>query len=273
MLERTWGHGAWANASTVPMAAGRLIAAGSAASKSRPSCGRLITVGCCTQWVLSPPPRARHAGQLVVELRCRSASLSIGYAMAIHKPMAVGGTRVVGSGMRVGRPAGGSVMAAPDGTTQERLVPRAGWWSATSATTSASPGSSPTRCCWPFAHEGTAAAVEAVYTEAVGAPSVGLEEPLGLRSCFSRRSIRLGSIGLCSTLGLLSPTGASASGCHLSGGFARHGLDLCVGGFGVSHNGVATGDVHDPRQLRARGGDEDVHAAVAGRRERWPPHI
>src|SRR5664280_73643 len=124
MLERTWGHGAWANASTVPMAAGRLIAAGSAASKSRPSCGRLITVGCCTQWVLSPPPRARHAGQLVVELRCRSASLSIGYAMAIHKPTAVGGTRVVGSGMRVGRPAGGSVMAAPDGTTQERLVPR-----------------------------------------------------------------------------------------------------------------------------------------------------
>src|SRR5674536_260113 len=111
---------------------------------------------------------------------------------------------------------------------------RAGWWSATSATTSASPGPSPTRCCWPFAHEGTAAAVEAVYTEAVGAPSAGLEEPLGLRSCFSRRSIRLGSIGLCSTLGLLSPTGTSASGCHLSGGFARHGLDLCLGGFGVS---------------------------------------
>src|SRR5450756_3162422 len=68
--------------------------------------------------------RVRPAEQLVVEPRCRSASLSIGYAMAIHKPMAVGGTRVVGSGMRVGRPAGGSVMAAPDGTTQERLVPR-----------------------------------------------------------------------------------------------------------------------------------------------------
>ena len=67
---------------------------------------------------------ARHAEQLVVEPRCRSASLSIGYAMAIHKPMAVGGTRVVGSGMRVGRPAGGSVVAAPDGATQERLVPR-----------------------------------------------------------------------------------------------------------------------------------------------------
>jgi len=49
---------------------------------------------------------------------------------------------------------------------------RAGWWSATSATTSASPCPSPTRC-WPFAHEGTAAAVEAVYTEAVGAPSAG----------------------------------------------------------------------------------------------------
>src|SRR5450756_1523629 len=52
--------------------------------------------------------RVRPAEQLVVEPRCRSASLSIGYAMAIHKPMAVGGTRVVGSGMRVGRPAGGS---------------------------------------------------------------------------------------------------------------------------------------------------------------------
>src|SRR5664279_1485569 len=122
MLERTWGHGAWANASTVPMAAGRLIAAGSAASKSRPSYERLIPLVCCTQWVLSPPPRARHAGQLAVEPRCRSASLSIGYAMAIHKPMAVGGTRVVDSGMRMGRPAGGSVVAAPDGATQERLV-------------------------------------------------------------------------------------------------------------------------------------------------------
>src|SRR5664280_2608289 len=130
------------------------------------------------------------------------------------------------------------VVTAPDAPPRSGSS-RAGWWSATSATTSASPGPSPTRCCWPFAHEGTAAAVEAVYTEAVGAPSVGLEEPLGLRSCFSRRSIRLGSLGLCSTLGLLSPTGASASGCHLSGGFARHGLDLCLGGFGVSHNGVA----------------------------------
>src|SRR5450759_4234161 len=48
---------------------------------------------------------ARHAEQLVVEPRCRSASLSIGYAMALCKPMAVGGTRVFGSGMRVGRPA------------------------------------------------------------------------------------------------------------------------------------------------------------------------
>src|SRR5450756_1996240 len=47
--------------------------------------------------------------------------------------------------MRVGRPAGGSSWP-PRRTTQERLVPRAGWWSATSATTSASPGPSPTRC-------------------------------------------------------------------------------------------------------------------------------
>src|SRR5664280_621546 len=60
---------------------------------------------------------------------------------------------------------------------------RAGWWSATSATTSASPRPSPTRCCWPFAHEGTAAAVEAVYTEAVGAPSAGwsASAPTGMR--------------------------------------------------------------------------------------------
>src|SRR5664280_2519093 len=106
------------------MAAGRLIAAGSAASKSRPSCERLIPVGLLYTMGSVTTAWARHAGQLVVEPRCRSASLSIGYAMAIHKPMAVGGTRVVGSGMRVGRPAGGSVVAAPDGATQERLVPR-----------------------------------------------------------------------------------------------------------------------------------------------------
>ena len=38
--------------------------------------------------------------------------------------MAVGGTRVVGSGMRVGRPAGGSVVAAPAGAIREQMVPR-----------------------------------------------------------------------------------------------------------------------------------------------------
>src|SRR5664280_2525504 len=115
---------------------------------------------------------ARHAEQLVVEPRCRSASLSIGYAMAIHKPMAVGGTRVVGSGMRVGRPAGGSVVAAPDGATQERLVPRRvvvgnlGYDVSFTLPKSYS-------LLLAFAHDGTAAAVEAVYTEAVGAPSAG----------------------------------------------------------------------------------------------------
>jgi hypothetical protein len=36
--------------------------------EARRSCERLIPVGCCTQWVLSPPPRARHAEQLGVEL-------------------------------------------------------------------------------------------------------------------------------------------------------------------------------------------------------------
>src|SRR5450756_2538131 len=106
------------------MAAGRLIAAGSAASKSRPSCERLIPVGCRTQWVPSPQRGLGTPNSLMSSSWCRSASLSIGYAMAIHKPMAVGGTRVVDSGMRMGRPAGGSVVAAPDGATQERLVPR-----------------------------------------------------------------------------------------------------------------------------------------------------
>src|SRR5664280_2788552 len=96
--------------------------------------------------------------------------------------MAVGGTRVVGSRMRVGRPAGGSVVAAPAAPPRSGSS-RAGWWSAISATTSASPCPSPTRCCWPFAHEGTAAAVEAVYTEAVGAPSAGwsASAPTGMR--------------------------------------------------------------------------------------------
>src|SRR5450759_4355634 len=86
--------------------------------------------------------------------------------------MAVGGTRVVGSGMRVGRPAGGSSWP-PRPHHPGAARPARRWWSATSATTSASPCPSPTRCCWPFAHEGTAAAVGAVYTEAVGAPSAG----------------------------------------------------------------------------------------------------
>src|SRR5664280_865486 len=102
--------------------AGRLIAAGSAASKLTAKL-LAITPGwlLCTMGSVTTA-WARHAEQLVVEPRCRSASLSIGYAMAIHKPMAVGGTRVVDSGMRMGRPAGGSVVAAPDGATQERLV-------------------------------------------------------------------------------------------------------------------------------------------------------
>jgi hypothetical protein len=195
--------------------------------------------------------------------------------MAIHKPMAVGGTRVVGSGMRVGRPAGGSVMAAPDGTTQERLVPRRvvvgnlGYDVSFTRPESYS-------LLLAFRPRGHCRRRKAVYTEAVGAPSVGLEEPLGLRSCFSRRSIRLGSIGLCSTLGLLSPTGASASGCHLSGGFARHGLDLCLGGFGVSHNGVAAGRValtSPPRRGPAGRSRAAPRSAPAGPRSarRSPP--
>src|SRR5664280_3591504 len=124
MLERTWGHGAWANASTVPMAAGRLIAAGSAASKSRPSYERLIPLVCCTQWVLSPPPRARHAGQLVVEPRCRSASLSIGYAMAISQTD--GCWRDPSSRQwDACRPTCGRlVVVAPAGTMREQMVPR-----------------------------------------------------------------------------------------------------------------------------------------------------
>jgi hypothetical protein len=92
----------------------------------------LLPVGCSTQWVLSPQGGFGPPNSLVSSSRCRSASLSIGYAMAIHKPMAVGGTRVVGSGMRVGRPAGGSswpprphhpgaARPAPGGGRQPRL--------------------------------------------------------------------------------------------------------------------------------------------------------
>src|SRR5659263_415222 len=55
---------------------------------------------------------ARHAEQLVVEPRCRSASLSIGYAMAIHKPMAVGGTRVSRQWDACGPICGRAVVAA-----------------------------------------------------------------------------------------------------------------------------------------------------------------
>ena len=55
---------------------------------------------------------------------------------------------MVGSGMRVGRPAGGS--SWPPRTHHPGAArPARRWWSATSATTSASPCPSPTRCCWP----------------------------------------------------------------------------------------------------------------------------
>ena len=57
----------------------------------------LVPVGCSTQWVPSPQGGFGTPNSLVSSSRRRSASLSIGYAMAIHKPMAVGGTRVVGS--------------------------------------------------------------------------------------------------------------------------------------------------------------------------------
>src|SRR5450759_2230295 len=68
---------------------------------------------------------------------------------------------------------------APDGTTQERAVPRR-WWSATSATTSASPCPSPYSLLLAFADSDTAAAVEAVYTGRVGR-TFGWLEPLRRR--------------------------------------------------------------------------------------------
>jgi len=112
---------------------------------------------------------ARHAEQLVVEPRCRSASLSIGYAMAIHKPMAVGGTRVVGSGMRVGRPAGGSSWPPrthhPGAARPARRVVVGNLGYDVSFTLPKSYSLLPA-----FADSDTAAAaaVESVYTEAVG---------------------------------------------------------------------------------------------------------
>jgi len=101
------------------VAAGRLIAAGSAASKQT---AKLLAIN--PGWLLYPmgsvtTGRARPAEQLGVELpvpiRVTEYRLRHGHSqtdgrwrVAIHKPMAVGGTRVVGSGMRVGRSAGGS---------------------------------------------------------------------------------------------------------------------------------------------------------------------
>src|SRR5664280_900336 len=111
--------------------------------------------------------RARPAEQLAVEPRCRSASLSIGYAMAIHKPMAVGGTRVVGSGMRVGRPAGGSSWPPrthhPGAARPARRVVVGNLGYDVSFTLPKSYSLPPA-----VADTAAAAAVESVYTEAVG---------------------------------------------------------------------------------------------------------
>jgi len=103
---------------------------------------------------------------------CRSASLSIGYAMAIHKTD--GCWRDASSRQwDACRPTCGRfVVVAPAGTTQERLVPRRvvvgnlGYDVSFTLPKSYS-------LLLAFAHDGTAAAVEAVYTEAVGAPSAG----------------------------------------------------------------------------------------------------
>src|SRR5664280_2211156 len=89
--------------------------------------------------------------------------------MAIHKPMAVGATRVVGSGMRVGRPAGGSSWPPrthhPGAARPARRVVVGNLGYDVSFTLPKSYSLLPA-----FADSDTAAAaaVESVYTEAVG---------------------------------------------------------------------------------------------------------
>src|SRR5450759_2452837 len=62
------GHGAWANASTVPMAAGRLIAAGSAASKLT---AKLLAIN--PGWLLYPMGSVTHrAGSARRTAWCRA---------------------------------------------------------------------------------------------------------------------------------------------------------------------------------------------------------
>src|SRR5664280_1244788 len=112
-------------------------------------------LGTPNSWVSSPGANPRH--------------LSIGYAMAIHKPMAVGGTRVVGSGMRVGRSAGGSSWPPrphhPGAARPARRVVVGNLGYDVSFTRPKSYSLPP---AFADSDTATAATVEAVYTEAVG---------------------------------------------------------------------------------------------------------
>ena len=140
-----WGHAqdvgtdvgarAWSNASTGPVAAGRLTAAGSAAPKLT---AKLLAIN--PGWLLYPmgsvtTGRVRHAEQLGVELpvpirvteyRLRHGHSQTDGCWSDASSRQLGCVSADLRAVRRGR---------PGRTTQERLVPRAGWWSATSATT------------------------------------------------------------------------------------------------------------------------------------------
>jgi hypothetical protein len=230
-----------------PVAAGRLIAAGSAASKSRPSYERLIPVGCRTQWVPSPQRGLGPPSNSLSSSRCRSASLSIGYAMAIHKPMAVGGTRVVGSGMRVGRPAGGSSWPPrthhPGAARPARRVVVGNLGYDVSFTRPKSYSLLPA-----FADSDIPATVEAVYTEAGGARLrlAGARSPSA-----ARRSRR------CSPT-WVRPRGGVPGGA--AGGRAAHPGSEDRGGRGPGRHPARALAGRGPRRRLGPGGDRPPSA-------------
>src|SRR5664280_2529731 len=169
MLERTWGARAWANASTVrggrPADCRWLVgieANGEAVSG-------LLPVGCSTRWVPSPQDGLGAPNSSVSSSRCRSASLSIGYAMAILQTDGCWRDASSRQWDRVGRSAGGSSWPPrthhPGAARPARRVVVGNLGYDVSFTLPKSYSLLPA-----FADSDTAAAaaVESVYTEAVG---------------------------------------------------------------------------------------------------------
>src|SRR5450759_5047282 len=135
MLERTWGARGLGERVYRPVAAGRLTAVGSSASKLT---AKLLAIN--PGWLLYPmgsvtTGRVRPAEQLGVELpvpiRVTEYRLRHGHSQTdgCWRDASSRQLGCVSADLRAVR------RGRPGRTTQERLVPRAGWWSATSATT------------------------------------------------------------------------------------------------------------------------------------------